>query len=166
MVGLKTTLAAFAVGAIIGLASGWSMHADREAARQLKTAQASSQRTAEGKDKGDALATTQAKAAASQATKDRVITKEVIRYVEVTPAADRCTLPGTWRMRHDASATGEPAEPTRLAHGATDPVDDAAALETVADNYAGCRHVIEQVKGWQDWWQIAKHYCGAEHGRP
>lgn len=159
MVSLKSILAAFAVGSIIGLAGGWFLHADRVAAGQLKTAQASIQKTAEGKAAGDALATRQAEAAATQATKDRIITKEVIRYVEVTPAADRCTLPGTWRVRHDAAATGDLPEPASLADGAADPVEDAAALETLADNYASCRAAIEQVKGWNDWWAIAQGFC-------
>lgn len=94
-----------------------------------------------------------AKARAAQAGRDRTIIQEVFRYEQVTPAADRCTLPGTWRLRHDSAAAGEPPDPARLAAGGTAPIDDAAAIATVASNYIDCRIAIEQVKGWQAWWQ-------------
>lgn len=162
---LKTALLCLAIGALVGGWSGWVLRGGIEDAKRLKAVQAGIAKTAEGKAKGDELGARQAQAQANQAAKNQIITKEVIRYVEVTPAADRCTLPGTWRVRHDAAATGEPTEPASLAHGATDPVTDAAALETVADNYASCRHAIEQVTGWQSWWQVAKNYCGVEHER-
>lgn len=100
----------------------------------------------------DTLALAQARRNAAQAGRDRIIIQEVTRYVDVTPAADRCTLPGAWRVRHDSAATGDPAEPARLAAGSADPVTDAAALDTVAGNYLDCRAAIEQVKGWQAWW--------------
>lgn len=87
-----------------------------------------------------------------QKPKDRIITKEVFRYVEVTPIADRVVLPSTWRVRHDAAASGEPADPASLAVGAGDPVGDAAALETVTGNYAECRESIRKLGGWQRWW--------------
>lgn len=163
---LKTALLCLAIGSLVGGLSGWVLRGDHEDAKRLKAVQAGIAKTAEGKAKGDELGTRQAQAQATQASKNHIITKEVIRYVEVTPAADRRTLPGTWRVRHDAAATGEPAEPARLAHGAADPVEDAAALETVADNYTGCRTAIAQVKGWNEWWAMARHYCGADHGQP
>lgn len=93
-----------------------------------------------------------AQAKADRAGRDRIIIQEVYRYEHVTPAADRCTLPGAWRLRHDLAATGEPADSARLADGDAQPVTDAAALGTVAGNYIQCRDAIEQVKGWQAWW--------------
>lgn len=102
----------------------------------------------------DALGVALAKAKADRAGRDRVIIQEVYRYEQVTPAADRCTLPGTWRLRHDLAATGEPAaDPARLAAGGAQPVADATALATVANNYVQCRDAIEQLKGWQAWWR-------------
>ena len=84
--------------------------------------------------------------------KDRIITKEVVRYVDAVPESDRCTLPARWRVLHDAAATGEPpAESSGVADGRAGPVADAAAIETVTDNYAVCRDAIEQVMGWQAW---------------
>lgn len=99
----------------------------------------------------DGLSTDNAKLRATQAPRDRLITKEITRYVEVTRPADRCTLPGPWRLRHDAAATGQPpaAEAGPLAAGAADPVDDAAALETIGANYAVCREDQAKLAGWQ-----------------
>jgi len=101
----------------------------------------------------DALALQLARTRAARAAADRTIIQEVTRYVEVTPVADRCTLPGTWRVRHDLAATGgDPAAAGGPASPA-DPVTDAAALDTVAANYLACRDAIDQVKGWQAWWE-------------
>lgn len=97
-----------------------------------------------------------AKANAARHGRDRIIIQEVARYEHVTPAADRCTLPGAWRLRHDLAATGESADPARLAAGGAAPVTDATALATVADNYIDCRGAIEQVKGWQAWWAVVQ----------
>lgn len=82
---------------------------------------------------------------------NRTITREVIRYVEI-PAHRRCTLDGAWRLLHDSAATGQPADTARVADGEAEPVEDAAALETVATNYEQCREYIAQLDGWQRWW--------------
>lgn len=92
---------------------------------------------------------------AQQSTKNRTITREVIRYVD-TPAARRCTLDPAWRLLHDAAATGQPADTARVAAGAAEPVTDAAALETVAGNYENCRDHIAQLDGWRRWWNQVK----------
>jgi hypothetical protein len=90
-----------------------------------------------------------------QKPKDRIITREVIRYEQVVPADRRCLLDGAWRLRHDAAATGDPAslmaEPASLVDGGAEPVEDAAALGVVAENYEQCRGLIDQVAGWQRW---------------
>lgn len=103
----------------------------------------------------DALAADLETARAIQKPKDRIITREVIRYEQVVPADRRCLLDGAWRVRHDAAATGDPsslmAEAASLADGRTEPVEDAAAIGTVAENYEQCRGYIDQVKGWQRW---------------
>lgn len=104
----------------------------------------------------DTLGQQIAKANADRAGRDRIIIQEVYRYEQVTPAADRCTLPGAWRLRHDSAATGEPADPARLVASDARPVTDAAALGTVAGNYIQCRAAIDQVKGWQAWWRVVQ----------
>lgn len=156
---IRTAIIALCIGAMLGLAAGWILHGDYEDALQLKAARATLNATNQTQTRVDALAETQAEQNSIQAKADRIITKEVIRYVEITPAADRCTLPGPWRLHHDAAATGAPADPARLAAGQADPVTDAAALATVADNYADCRGYIRQVEGWQAWWQVTGPLC-------
>jgi len=101
--------------------------------------------------KADQLALLNAARRAETATREKLITREVLRYVQVTDPADRCTLPGTWRVRHDAAATGLPLAPESgpLAPGTLAPVEDAAALETVADNYAAARECADKLAGWQ-----------------
>lgn len=86
----------------------------------------------------------------------RVITKEVTRYVQVTPPAQRAVLPGTWRLRHDLAARGQApsAEAGSLDAAAAGPVDDAAALDTVSRNYAACLDAIAQVEAWQRRYQV------------
>ena len=105
----------------------------------------------ERQSKVDALAADLEAERAKRTPKNRTITREVIRYVEL-PADRRCTLDPAWRLLHDAAATGEPADTARVAAGDADPVADAAALETVAGNYEQCREYIDQLRGWQRWW--------------
>lgn len=106
---------------------------------------------AERQAKADELALLNAARRAEAAPRERLITKEVTRYVQVTNPADRCTLPGTWRVRHDAAATGVPlaAESGPLALGPATAVDDAAALDTVAANYATARECLARLEGWK-----------------
>ncbi len=100
----------------------------------------------------DRLAADLERARGRQIVQDREIIKEVVRYETIIPAASRCELPGAWRLLHDAAATGEPANTAGLVAGAGDTVADAAAIETVADNYADCRDWRSRLDGWQRWW--------------
>lgn len=120
-----------------------------EAQRTIAVAYAG--RVVAAQDEAAALATENATLRQQRETVDRIIVKEVVRYETLTQPALRCTLPGAWRMLHDAAATGEapPAAAGSLAAQHADPVEDAAALATVADNYAACRDAIEQVAAWQ-----------------
>jgi hypothetical protein len=151
--------------ATLGLAGGigWGLRGDHEAARDLDAVSVAIEQKDAAQSAVDQLDGAQATEQAARTVKDRIITREVIRYVEITPPESRCALPGSWRVQHDAAATGEPAtDPAGLAAGAADSVTDAAALETVAENYSRCRAAIEQVRGWQQWWQR----IGKEPGGP
>lgn len=125
-----------------GIQAQSDLDTERLAAATLKAKQA----------RVDGLALDLARAKAIQSVTDRKINQEVSRYAEITPAADRCTLPGTWRVRHDLAATGELPDPARLVAGDSGKVEDATALETVADNYQDCREWRGQLIGWQRWW--------------
>lgn len=132
--------------------AGWQVHGWRDSAGQLKAVQETRTAEHQAQERTDTVAAAIETDRAAQAPRDREIIKEVIRYVEVTPAADRCNLPGTWRLRHDAAATGTPTDPASVLAGAAGAVTDAAALEVVADNYQQCREWRRQVVGWQAWW--------------
>ena len=103
-------------------------------------------------EKADGLSSENTAVRAEQAPKDRIITKEITRYVQVTPPDQRCVLPGTFRVRHDAAATGVPPEGSAagpVADATAAPVEDATVLDTVGDNYAACREASAQLEGWQ-----------------
>lgn len=88
---------------------------------------------------------------AEQLAADKTITKEIIRYAQ-TPPATRCALSGHWRMLHDAAATGTPtpAQAGSLDDGSTQAIDDAAALQTIANNYSTCRDASAKLISWQN----------------
>lgn len=77
--------------------------------------------------------------------KGDTIIKEVPIYVPV----DSPALPGGFRVLHDAAALGELPDPARVADA--DPADAQTVATTVADNYATCHAIREQLIGLQDW---------------
>lgn len=99
----------------------------------------------------DALAAQNSALLSAQATKDKIITKEIVKYEFITPPRLRCTLPGAFRLLHDAAATGNPtaAETGPLDAAGADPIADAPLLETIGHNYTACRRAIAQVEAWQ-----------------
>lgn len=130
---------------------GWDYRDGKVAQEKLAVATAYAAWTEQRQETADGLDAELSAARTAQAPKDRLITKEITRYVQITPPAQRCTLPGTWRLRHDAAATGTPinTEAGPVAAGGTDPVEDATALETVGENYAAARECIDKLNGWQ-----------------
>lgn len=149
--------AAFVFGA--GLKLGYDHSEGRHAKAELEQQRLSDAITHKLKTDFRVLDTQRAEREAIHTQKDIVITKEVIRYVQVTPAANRVVLPGTWRLSHDASATGEPAGAGPYVDGASDPVEDAAALETVSDNYKACRYDKRRLKDLQDRYRLIEAAC-------
>lgn len=129
---------------------GWDYRDGKVAKEKLKAGEALQKQVDQAQGRNDSLELQLAALRTAQAPKDKQITKEVTRYVQVTPPAQRCSLPGTWRVRHDDAATGIPpaADAGPLAAGTDAPVEDAAALETVADNYADARACGIKLDGW------------------
>lgn len=111
----------------------------------------------------DALFASLEAARTAQKPKDRIITKEIIKYETTVPADRRCALDGAWRVLHDAAATGQPANPSSLVAGAAPAVTDATALETVGENYNRCRDAIDQVSGWRAWYGLASSPTDGHH---
>lgn len=120
------------------------------AAENLQAARALATQVQALQDKADLLTTANTLLRGQKTPKDRLITKEITRYADLTPSDQRCTLPGTWRVRHDAAATGIPldAETGSVAFGTGGEVEDAAALEIVAENYAAARECADKLDGW------------------
>lgn len=140
-------------GSVTGYIHGRNVEAGERAKTDLAADRLAEALAADKRRRVAALSDQLERARGERRIVERIITREVARYVEVTPASARVDLPGTWRLRHDAAATGTPlADPARLADAAAGPVGDAAALATVADNYADCREWREQLVGWQRWW--------------
>lgn len=138
------------VGAKTGYEFSEGQHAQKENA-ELKAMIELSQKLRAGADE---LAKLRAKRETVQRAKDTQITKDAARYEQDTPVAQRVVLPGTWRVRHDAAATGQPAAPGSLADGAGEAVTDAAAIETVTDNYESCRADKRRLEDFQAHWRL------------
>lgn len=158
LAGLNPAIAKWAVIALsaISLALGSYRHGRHVAEGEIAAAQrdialAYAGRIVEQQDEADRLAEANAALRAAQDTKDRLITREITRYVEVTPHDLRCRLPGAFRLLHDAAAAGTPtaAEAGPLAAAIADPIEDTALLETLGHNYTTCRKAIAQVEAWQ-----------------
>lgn len=82
-------------------------------------------------------------------TQIRTVTKETIRYVPQFVRADGCSLPGGFRVLHDAAAQGRIPDPAGIPDAAAVPARDAAA--TIASNYGACRETSERLDGLQEW---------------
>ena len=92
---------------VVAFALGWRINEWRHDSNKLAAVEAGKTATIEVKEKAEQLDVTTATAEVVRTEKVKVVTKEVIRYVQVTNPADRCELPATWRVRHDAAARGE-----------------------------------------------------------
>ena len=131
--------------------TAYHMGRNADAAAKLDQALAYAAEIVERQGKVDSLAADLEAERTKRIPKNRIITKEVIRYAQL-PTDRRCELDPAWRLLHDSAATGEPADTARVVAGAARPIGDAAALETVAGNYDQCREYIDQLRGWQRWW--------------
>jgi len=77
--------------------------------------------------------------------KGKTITNEVPIYVPY----DSCTLPGGFRVLHDAAASNEFPDAASITDAAS--VDAQVAATTVVENYSTCYEIREQLISLQDW---------------
>jgi hypothetical protein len=84
-----------------------------------------------------------------------VITKEVPVYVP----SDACALPAGFRVLHDAAAAGRVPDAADLTDAA--PADAQTVAAIVADNYAACHAIREQLTALQ---QFERERAGAVGG--
>lgn len=146
---MQSYLIIAAVSAVLSFGAGWTANGWKHDAALLDQALSYADAIVAEQEKVDQLSTDLEAERQTKAPKERIITREVTRYVQVVPVVDRCTLPGQWRLLHDAAATGEPPSSPSLDDAGSTPIEDAAALETVAENYQACREWRGQLIGLQ-----------------
>jgi len=85
---------------------------------------------------------------------DRVQTikeKEYVYRDKIVTVPSKCELSDGWVYLHDSSATGNDADPARVADEAASGIKDTQALDTVIGNYSVCQQNAEQLKSLQKW---------------
>lgn len=87
---------------------------------------------------------------------ERVITQEVVRYVqaEATAGSGADCLDGDWVRIHDLAATDrmpEAADPAAHPDGPATGATPGEALTAVTDNYGTCNDIRSQLTSLQDW---------------
>lgn len=156
---LNTRMAGLAVLLILGIGTfllgyqhGLSVAAGEQAEIERDTAIDYANQTIHLEHDNADLVSQQETARKNAHETQKIITREVIRYAN---RPDTCQLPAAFRMLHDAAATGTAtaAEANPVDAGSTDPVADAAALDTITSNYALCHDTAEKLKAWQQRYQ-------------
>jgi hypothetical protein len=95
-----------------------------------------------------------------RAVVERVVTKEVIKYVENNYSGS-IVMPGEWVRIHDIAAAGRSpgmsAAPyaTGAAYDDAVRVTDAGAIAITAENYSTCNEIRDQLVSLQDWVRAA-----------
>ena len=79
----------------------------------------------------------------------------VTKYVAKELDAD-CRLTSASIVLHDSASRGEVSSSPSSAASSTSEVKASELLTTVVENYGTYYQVVEQVKGWQDWYQQQK----------
>ncbi len=74
----------------------------------------------------------------------------IVREVPVFVPAGACTLPGGFRLLHDAAAGGQ-SLPDRAGIADAAPIDAQVVATTVAVNYGTCHETSARLTGLQDW---------------
>lgn len=156
--------AGIAIGLLIVFSAGWmsngwrlerniaDMKADIESANNEAE---SSARQAEqlNSDLSDAIAKAHALQSESRKATERVITKEVIKYVQ-SPAADKCALDPSGVRIHDQAATGHLSEDANTVTGANDStegVKGSQLIPVVVENYNACHEAMDRLRALQEW---------------
>ena len=79
----------------------------------------------------------------------------ITKYVAQELDAD-CRLTSASILLHNSASTGEVSGSPSSAASNTSPVKASELLTTVVENYGTYYQVVEQVKGWQEWYQQQK----------
>ena len=153
--------AVLAGGALsMAFVGGWTVNGWRLTAQLVEAAQAEktqAQAAEQLRQERDALAAekTLAESRAQQA-RARVITREVVKYVQAD--APRCDLAAEWVRIHDAAAgvqdTGTAAAFDGAATVDAATHDDRRALVVITENYDTCLAELARLRGLQEWVRV------------
>lgn len=77
------------------------------------------------------------------------ITETIIKEVPTYVKDSDCSMPGGFRVHHDAAAHGVLPDPARIADAA--PAPAAAIASTVAGNYGTCIEIAQRLTDLQAW---------------
>jgi hypothetical protein len=106
------------------------------------------------RDKADAIASKLAAEESARQAKSKVITKEVVKYVE-SNSNSKCELDDDWVHISD-SATPVPrvTETSSETDGTSNKIRDLGdALEVVTNNYSACQDAVDRLQAWQQWYK-------------
>ena len=156
--------AGLAVGLLIVFSAGWMANGWRlgqtiaQMERGIETANkeaVASAREVEQlqSDLSDAAAKNHALQTESRKTTERVITKEIIKYVQ-SPDADKCALDPSGVRIHDQAANGSVPKDADTSSGANDSpegVKGSQLIPVVVENYNACHEAMDRLKALQEW---------------
>lgn len=77
--------------------------------------------------------------------KNRIIEKEVIRYVEKTDGDNSCVLSANWVQLHNAAASNSVPTASDTSGVNATAASTGRALETITDNYISCNDTRHQL---------------------
>ena len=89
---------------------------------------------------------------------ERIVTKEVIKYVK-NPDSGKCIINNDWMHAHDTATASTMPTDADTAGGidaANGRITDIEALEIVTANYAICQKRLAVVEGWQGWFRAVE----------
>lgn len=111
------------------------------------------------RDKSNAIAEKLAAERAAQAAKARVITKEVVKYVETNANAgavvddDFVCIYNNSVPSVRVPGTAEATSGTNATAGGNENITTGDVLSITVENYAVCRDAIARLQAWQNWYK-------------
>lgn len=106
------------------------------------------------REKSDEVAARVVAEATAREAKARVITKEVVKYVENNSNA-RCQLDNDWvHISNAATPVPRVTETAAAVNGTGEEIRDLGfALGVITTNYNACQDAVDRLQAWQEWYQ-------------
>jgi hypothetical protein len=133
------------IGLVMGAAGAWRVQDWRYDAKQAEALREAHRMN----NKRESISAKADQAAAKELARHHVVTqtifREVVRYVPL----DSPSVPGGFRVLHDAAALGDIPDAARIPDAASTPLADVAIA--VVDNYAACHDNAIRLEALQRW---------------